>query len=499
MTLLALGPQLAAEAQDALEGTAGLGLLEVVELTLAHDPSIALVENRLTAARGALLSAAGAFDPLVTASAEGSADETPLADGTSSESETLLSSVDLSRLLRSGLFLEPGMTLERTGSGAGAVNVGTVSFTLRQPLLRGRGREVVAAGELAAERELEASRLDLEHRIAERLLAVVSQYWRLKAAMLDLEVLRTTEERTRELLETTRRLIAADVTPAAELVQLEAELASREVNRIAGEQTLFEARQALGREIGLEPRNIAGLPLPDTDFPKVEPDEVPRPEARSDGLIDLALARRADLRAARERQAAVERLLAAAENDLKPQLDLVFTPSYSGLSIGGGTEDFFSPLSRNVPGLSTTLGFRLSWPTWNRRAEGDRIQSLAAVEQSALVVELAVKTIGADVPAALDAVRRSAQQLERLGEAVGYFEKAVDNEIKKLRAGSSTLIDVITQRNRLTAAQQQQVSARLALALALLDLRFQTGTLVEEASDSGARAVTQEHLTTLPF
>lgn len=469
-------------------------------MTLAHDPSIAQVESRLSAARGALLSAAGAFDPLLAAGADRSALTTPQADGPASESESLVSSVDLTRLLRTGLSLEPGLTLERTGSGADAVNVGTVSFTLRQPLLRGRGREVVAAGELAAAREVEASRLDLEHRVAERLLAAVSQYWALKAAVLDLEVLRTTEERTRELLETTRRLIAADVTPAAELVQLEAELASREVSRIAGEQALFQARQALGREIGLEPADIAGLSLPSASFPTVAPEEVPLPQSAAADFIDLALARRADLRAARERQAAAERLLAAADNALKTRLDLVLTPSYSGLVAGDGSEDFLASLFRDVPGLSTTLSFELSWPLRNRRAEGDRIQALAAVRQSALAVELAVKTIGADVPVALDAVRRDAEQLDRITEAVGYFERAVDNEIKKLRAGSSTLIDVITQRNRLIAAQQQRVAAQLALALALLDLRFQTGTLVDaSASVPEAHTITLERLTTLPL
>jgi len=469
-------------------------------MTLAHDPSIALVESRLSAARGALLSAAGAFDPLLTAGADRSALETPLEDGTTSGSESILTSVDLTRLLRTGLSLEPGLTLERAGSGSDAVNLGTASFTLRQPLLRGRGRDVVAAGELAAAREVEASRLDLEHSVAERLVAAVSRYWVLKAAVLDLEVLRVTEERTRELLETTRRLIAADVTPAAELVQVEAELASREVSRIAGEQTLFQARQALGREIGLEPAAIAGLSLPSATFPTVTPEDVPLPQAAAGAFIDLALARRADLRATRERQAAAERLLAAAEDALETRLDLVLTPSYSGLSPGGAAEDFFSPLFRNVPGLSATLGFQLSWPTWNRRAEGDLIQARAAAEQSALAVELAVKTIGADVPAALDAVRRGAQQLDRITEAVGYYEETVDNELKKLRAGSSTLIDVITQRNRLIAAQQQRVSAQLALALALLDLRFQTGTLVDaNAAEPGAHTITLERLTTLPL
>ena len=67
------------------------------------------------------------------------------------------------------------------------------------------------------------------------------------------------------------------------------------------------------------------------------------------------------------------------------------------------------------------------------------------------------------------------------------FERAVINEEKKLRAGTSTLLDVISQRDRLTSARQSQVSAHLALALALARLRFETGTLCPEADGRGRR------------
>ncbi|HSN86019.1 MAG TPA: TolC family protein, partial [Thermoanaerobaculia bacterium] len=88
-------------------------------------------------------------------------------------------------------------------------------------------------------------------------------------------------------------------------------------------------------------------------------------------------------------------------------------------------------------------------------------------------------------PSALDAVARSAQQLERAVVAVRLFERAVENEEKKLKAGTSTLLDAISQRDRLTAARQAQVSAHLNLALALVRLRFETGTLLPDGADPG--------------
>ena len=440
------------------QASEGLDLLEVVEMTFANDPNISLVESRLISAQGALLSASGAFDPLLSADLTASEAKSPLSESTRRETTTVLSSVGLTQRLRSGLSLEPDFSLERTDNGTSVVNMATVSFTFRQPLMRGRGREVAAAGEMAAEREVEASRLDLEHRVAERLLAVVSQYWTARAAWLNLEVLRATEARSRELLETTRRLIEADVTPAAEMVQLQADLSAREVSRIGGEQSLFQAVQDLGREMGLDSRQIRALSPPGEAFPTVEPAEIPTGEALGTELVARALEDRADLGAAQRRLEAARVLLEAADNGLKPQLDLLLTPSYSGLTEGGDVGEYFSPPFRNIPGISTSFGLRLLWPTRNRSAEGERIQARAEVEQRERAVDLVARAIGADVPTALDAVRRGAEQLARVTEAAGFFEKAVDNEIKKLRAGTSTLIDVLAQRDRLTAVRQQRVS-----------------------------------------
>lgn len=473
--------------------TPGLGLAEAVRLMLDQDPNLSIEASRLRSSRGVLLATRGAFDPVVNTSLTERELDDPLSESTSRQQSILTNSVGMTKRFRTGLSIEPEMRLTRTVEEDPALNVGTFAFTFRQPLLRGRGRETTAAPELSAERQVFASELDLRQTTSERALAVVSQYWLARAALLNLAILEESEARARELLETTRRLIEADVTPAADLVQVEANVVSKETARIGGEQDLFEARQALGREIGLPPERIAALPLPSDPFPTVPPSALPA-AADGPGWIARAQERRADLQAARERRSAAEILLRAADNFLKPQLDLVFTPSYSGLVEGAGTETFFSPLYRNVPGAGSLLSLSLSWPTLNSQARGELAQTEAVREQSALLEDLISRQIGANVPIALDAVARGAQQLERAAEAVRLFERAVENEEKKLRAGTSTLIDVISQRDRLTSARQSQVSAHLAVAVALARLRFETGTLIPDVQN-----VESTQLTTIPF
>ena len=477
---------------------AGLGLLEAVRMTLAHDPNIAIQESRLQSSRGALAFAAGAFDPVVGSTLTQEDSRTPESPTSSDESRTLHNTLSVSKQFRSGLSIQPQLDLLRSDdvtAGTGAVNTGSIKFVIRQPLLRGRGRTSADAEELAAEREVAASGLDLRFTVAQRIQTVAAQYWAVESAARNLEVLRQTEESSRTLMENTRKLIEADQVPAADLVQLEANLAFTESARIGGERQLFLARQELGREIGLDAAEIERLPLPADPFPAIRFEAVP-PPAEAGPFIAEAVRLRADLRAARERQAGVEIRRTAAVNALKPQLDLLLTPSYSGLSSGADALNFFSPLYRNVPGASASVGLSLSLPLWNHKAEGALAQVEASLRQSALAVDLLVKGAGANVPSALDAVRRNALQLEKSRDAVRLFERAVANEEKKLKGGSSTLLDVINQRDRLTSARQAEVSSQLALALSLLDLRFTTGTLVGEEGD--ADSLQTARLTTLP-
>ncbi len=435
---------------------AGLDLMEAVGLALGEDPNLTVAEARLQAARGSLLAAAGDFDPLLSSGVVRDEDRSPLAGDRHRQTRLLSSDVGFDWLLRSGLSVEPRVSLTRSEeptAGAGAANLGALEITFRQPLLRGRGRDAVAAGEQAAERQVAASSFDLRQTTAERVLTVACQYWLTRAALLNLEILRESEASSRELLETTRRLIEADVTPAAELVQLEANLAAKESSRIGGERQLFESRQSLGREIGIAAERIAALPLPD--------DPLPGPGARGGaaarghrcaGRRGPGAARRPRRRAGaprRPRGAAARRRRRPAA-PARPGGDAVLHRA----GRRHRCRQLLLPALPQRPGRrAPTSACGITWPTANRTARGQLEQRTAARRESEAFIELLVNAVGADVPTALDAVARDAQQVAKAAEAVRLFERAVVNEEKKLRAGSSTLLDVISQRDRLTAAR----------------------------------------------
>jgi hypothetical protein len=149
--LLALSGGIAALAQDP---PGGLTLMDAVRLTLAHDPNVAIEAARVDSARGALLIASGIFDPVVVSKLSQANTKVPLTLSTQQDTRILEGTVGVSELFRTGLQLEPQVLLDRTqdvGAGTGAVDTGTVTFQIRQPLLRGRGRAAVQAGELSAQ------------------------------------------------------------------------------------------------------------------------------------------------------------------------------------------------------------------------------------------------------------------------------------------------------------------------------------------------------------
>ena len=487
-------PEARAEGEPTTEPSKSLSLIDAVNLALERDPSIKLQRSRFEAARGSTMIAEAAFDGLLVATVDGTDEVTPTGESTTSERRVFNQGISWLRLLETGQTLEPSISLSQE-DGSPDTSTATVAFTFRQPLLRGRDQGVVTAERQAAEQELEAARLDWIHLISERIQLLVSSYWQARAAMLDLEIQRGTEDRSRELLETTRRLVEADVTPAADLIQLEADLVFREASRIDSERAFFARLQTLGSVIGLSPEEIAELGLPMDHFPTVPAEQIPGSDR---AYLAEAWSNRTDLAAEMQRLAAAQTRLRQAEDGVKSRLDLVLTPSYTGLVEDNGFGDALSALSDNVPGLSAEFGLTYSFPIGRRAAMGALIRSQESVEQQTLALEAQKISIGASVPTSLDAVRQNALRSQKLEHAVGLFRKTLQNEEKKLRAGSSILIDVLNQRDRLTSAEQRLVSARLALAQALIDLRFDTGTLVRPDQD-GVQQIRRDDLITLPL
>jgi len=125
------------------------------------------------------------------------------------------------------------------------------------------------------------------------------------------------------------------------------------------------------------------------------------------------------------------------------------------------------------------------------------MRAQSSLRQAELRTLQTSQAIMASVVTAVGGVRNAALQLQRAREAVASSQAALEGEREKYRLGVGQLVDVLTMEDRLTTAEQNQVTAELGYALALTQLRFATGSIVEP--DKAVQSVDHEVFLTVPI
>jgi outer membrane protein TolC len=508
LTFVLLLPWLAvAQPAATPDATPGLKLLDAVRTTLARDPAIQLQAEEVTASLGVAQEARGRFDTRLSSTVGQGLEHTPVRSTTNAlnaggferltvDRTTLR--VGAAKLLRSGVEVSPGVQLTRVDdslSGFDPENRAEVNFTVRVPLGRGLGRGDTGAEETAAQIAYEAARLDLRNVVALRLLNTAASYWNYLAATRRLEIVSQSELHARELITRTLDLVKAGEVPAAETNQLAANLADKTASRIATEQALLEARQALALAMGLPGDQLERLPPPVDPFP-VPVEEALPPGLTAQEFIEQALSLRADLQSARLWEDSARTLSVASRRRLKPQVDLLLQVGYAGLDTGSQPGRLFASTYENIAGVNAFAGLNFEWPPANNAARGLFLQRDALYRQTVIRAADLERNIVSGVSLGLERLRNVMQEWKRSELAAREYETAVRNEKAKRQLGFSTFIDVVVLEDRLTSAALNHLGARLQHAVALARLRYETGLLL--AGDAGGESLRLEHLTTLP-
>lgn len=484
-----------------------MGLLDAVRLALANNPDIQLQEKQIELSQGALQQAAGQFDPALRLTVERTINNTPLnqldsvayAGAAQSTIKKTTYGVALDKTLRNGIVLSPSLsTTSTTGTvydiqNLSAQNQGNINFSIRVPMMKGRG-DAVAANEAAANLDWEASKQDFRFAISKNVLNVVSNYWNLLAAANNLAVAGEAEAGIRKMVADTRKLIEADEIPAADLYMIRANLQDKAAARITAEQALRDARQRLGEAIGLSYQRIASLEPIDT-FPALSADIAMLRNQRQ-RLLDLAMQRRADRVAAQLRQDSARTLTSAAQANLKSQLDVTVNLGYTGLSEGGGSGAILGGLDQTRGGLNIGTSLSYRWPFDNNAARGLFRQQAALYDQGSIRVAHVERTIGIGVESALTSLVHSLQQLKESEEAVALYRISLDNEKIKHQLGTATIVDVLVTNDRFLSARQNNISYQLNVLIALARLNFETGAMLLD--DKAGESIRLDQLIGVP-
>lgn len=472
-----------------------LDLLAALQSTLANQPALHIGEQQVVASRGARQQASGAFDTNLAGTLSQNRINNPLTLFNQEQAALLgiitknqvsnVTYLDLeaTKEYRNGVEIIPSLVSTRTTDNIydiGGVNLTTLSFQVTVPLLRGRGRDVVAATETAAGIEVQATILDLNQTISSLLTDTATSYWNALGAAKNLEVAKRSEDRGRIYVENVQTLISAGRVPQAEINQVNANLATRSAARIAAEQSLIATRQQLALAMGLSTDQMANVGMPVEDFPIEDDHALAALNAHSlQQFLDFSLVHRADYLAAKKRETEQKTLLTPAQNALRPQVNLSLSSGYSSLDEGTGFQNFFSSPGRAPRGPDVGVGVTYLFPPSNNVAHGALMVAQSNLRQAELRTLQTSQAIMAAVITAVGGVRNAALQLQRARKAVSASQAALDGEREKYRLGVGQLVDVLTMEDRLTVAEQTLVSAQLSYALALTQLRFATGSIVE--------------------
>lgn len=378
----------------------------------------------------------------------------------------------------------------------------TASFT--QPLLRGLRIDTNRQQLLVTQINREVSDLQLRATITNTLASARSAYWDLYAARRAVEVAQRSLALAEKLVEDNRVRVEVGTLAPIDVVQAEAEAATRRQALTQAEATASTAELTLKRLIvkGTDD-DLWTAELQPVDNPVVEP----RPVDLA-GAIKAALSQRTDLLQSRRQLESSDVSLKLLHDQRLPAADLIASYGLQGI---GGTQfqrqgsGLGSTVIGTIPGgyvdALSMLGKR-DYPTWNlqvqmsypigtsnadaqyARARLQKTQSEAQLRALELQVATEVTSIALQLESNLkrvDAALAARQLAERRLEA----------EQSKFEVGMSTNFFVVQAQRDLADAQNTELRATLDYLKSQVDFeRVQLTRVGSGTSTSTATAST---------
>jgi outer membrane protein TolC len=369
---------------------------------------------------------------------------------------------------------------------------------LTQPLLRGflidNTRQQLRV--TAINREI--SEAQLRGTIATTLASVRNAYWELLYGVEAVEVARGSLTLAERLVEDNRARVEIGTMAPLDIVQAEAEVATRRQALAQAEATWRTSELALKRLIvnGTEdPLWRAALNPVDRPVFAPEPLDV-------EGAVRNALAGRSDLDAARRTVESNDVTMRFLGNQRLPALDV--TAAYGATGLGG------TQLVRNSSSVDSVVrdilpgGYSDAWraltgrdfPTWNfamtlsyplggSAADATYARARVQLNQAAAQLRALELQVATDVTNAALQVENGLRRYEAASAARQLAETRLDAEQSRFNVGLSTNFFVVQAQRDLATAQNSELRALLDYRRALVDYQR-----VQEAPGSRGAGIT---------
>lgn len=349
---------------------------------------------------------------------------------------------------------------------------GTLTLTLKQPLLRGGGREATEADLRVAEREQAIEQQRFVKQMVDLVGEAAGTYWQLQRSSLALRMREEAVAVAVALRDEVQRRAAGGFAPRVDLLEAELSIGVRETDLVRARQEWLEAQSRVRNLLSLDPATQPAV-LFDADGaqPLAGEQTLPAETLPPAQVLERWPAYRiAQLRVEQE-----QIRLAFARNQERPDTSVELSLSGQSLtqSLGASVED---ALRRRNPGWYA--GVTLEMPLDNgaarsrRQAQALRVASArASLQAEALTAGNEWMTRRGQLQSAL--LERRQREREVLGR-----EALVQAERESYELGRSRLRSLIEAQDRLADSRLRLLESQLRAELALLGLQAVAGDLL---------------------
>ena len=348
------------------------------------------------------------------------------------------------------------------------------SLVANQPLLRGFRIDNNRQQLLVTAINRDISEIQLRGTIATTLASVRNAYWELVYGIQSVEVARGSLALAEKLVEDNRARVEVGTLAPLDVVQSEAETATRRQALAQAEATWRTSELALKRLI------VSGTDDPlwrasinPTDRPTFDPQPLD-----VEGAVRKALEVRTDLEQGRRTVASNDFTLRFMRNQTLPQLDLNATYGAAGLggtqyrrtgsgvtstiigTVPGGYADAFRALTgRDFPNWNLQLN--LSYPIGGGAADAALARGRVQRNQSAAQLRALELQVATDVTNAALQVENGLKRYEAATVARSLAQTRLEAEQSRFDVGLSTNFFVVQAQRDLATAQNSELRALL--------------------------------------
>ena len=438
-------------------GAAPLTLDDAIKLALQNNQRVKVSAFSPQISRANVTTAYGAFDPALTFRRTYSEDENsgvlaPFVRRPLTQTDNY--SLSLDGLLPWGLTYSLGATASNQRGTFNSFADNYVTFggvTVTQPLLRGFGFGATLAGLRVAKANRGISDWQHKQTVIDTITRVILVYNDLQQARENLRIAVLSRDGAAQLLTDNEKKLKVGATSDAEVTQARARVASREETILFAVRSVHDIENQLRLLIGDSAFTVDGAALETVELTAAT-------EITVDPAADVkkALEFRPDYQAARLGVAIDRANNTVAQNQLLPRVDFVGSYGYRGLD-----RDFATARAqvRSEDARSYSAGLVVRIPLTFTEGRGRARAARLNLRQGEADLARLEQDIAITVTAAAGQIETTKQRVAIARSGLDYAQQALDNEEKRLKAGTSTTFFVLQQQEILSGAQNSYARA----------------------------------------